>query len=167
MINRWQRGAIFVAFFLLIGLRPAHAQLLLNFNPADQTGSPGDTVLFTATLLNAGTNVLFLNGAGFAGLGEGLTPDISPFFNNSPLFLAGGEQWTGDVFTIAISSSASPGIFFGTFRVLGGTSDTDQAPIASQNFLVAVSAPEPGTMALVLPVLLGGLLVGRRGIRRR
>lgn len=167
MINRWLRGAALLALVCLMSLRPAQAQLLLNFNPANQTGPPGGTVTFNATLINAGTDPLFLNGADFAGLGDGLTVDITPFFNNSPLSLAGGEQWTGDVFNIEISSSASPGVFFGTFRVLGGPNDTDQAPIASQNFLVAVSAPEPGTMALVVPVLFGGLFLGRKGIRRR
>lgn len=32
--------------------------------------------------------------------------------------------------------------------------------------VTGIAAPEPGTIALVLPVLIGGLLVGRKGIRR-
>ena len=62
-----------------------------------------------------------------------------------------------DLFTIAAGLNAAPGTYTGTFELLGGGSLSGSDPLASVDFTLDVtaqegsSAPEPGTLWLLLP----------------
>lgn len=130
---------------------PARAQLNLQIISNTLSGLPGDTLSYTGTLINSGTTELFLNSDLFNLTGTGLTLDDSPFLTNFPLSILGGETFTGSLFTVNIGATP-PGLYNGTFTILGGTTDTDQNPLVTGNFAVTVNAtaPEPASGFLIL-----------------
>src|SRR5579871_2535300 len=131
MQTRWR---VVVAALLLLGMQTAHAQLGFSLNPADQTRTAGMSVVFNGTLTNEGIDTIFLNGTSFNGLAPGLTLDPTPFFNNFPFFLVGGDATTADIFTVTIDNSVPAGSYFGSFSVLGGADPSAQDVLATQNF---------------------------------
>jgi len=160
------RAAVLALLLLLLfAARPARAQLVFTFDQARLGCHRGDTLTFSGTLANTGTQELFLNGDSFNLPGVDLTLDDSPFFANFPLSLAGGESASGQLFTVSIGPGASGGVTTGSFAILGGTTDTDQNELATQSFNVLVSAPEPGALGLLSPF--GAVAVAVLGSRRR
>ena len=125
---------------VLLGMQTAHAQLLFSLNPAGQTGMPGTTLTFNATLINAGASVVFLNGASTIVPGAGLFLDPNPFFNNFPLSLASGESFTKDIFSVSLDPAVLPGDYTGSFTIIGGSDSSALDDLATQNFLVSVQA---------------------------
>jgi hypothetical protein len=132
---------------------PAHAQLTFTINPNSLGGKPGDLLSYNATLTNTGNGELFLNGDTFTLSGADLTLDDTPFFNNFPLSLAGGESASGELFTVSIGSGAAGGAYVGSFTVTGGATDTDLNDLATKSFSVVVSAPEPASGLLILTLV--------------
>jgi hypothetical protein len=161
-MNRKLLVLLAVTLFLM-RTASAQAQLILNLNPAGLSGFPNTTLTFNATLINSGTDTLFLNGAGVSGLPPDLTPDIFPFFLNAPASLLGGDTWTGDILTVGIGANAVANDYVGSLEIVGGLDNTAQDSLASQFFLVTV-VPEPGNLSLLMgtAVLGTGLLVRRR-----
>lgn len=134
---------------------PAHAQMSLVITPTTLAGLPGATLIYQATLSNLGTGEVFLNADTFNLSGANLSLDDSPFFENFPLSMLGGETFTGNLFTVNIGA-ANPGLYNGTFTILGGPTDTANNPLATGNFGVQVnaSAPEPTSGFLILGAVL-------------
>jgi hypothetical protein len=141
---------------------PARAQLLFTLDNPSQAGFPGQTLTFTGTLTNTGTSTVFLFGDTFSLAGVGLTLDDEPFLANAPLSLGSGDIYAGQFFTVEVGIGALPQIAAGAFTILGGPSDTSQNELATQNFQVNVSAPEPASLALFLPGVTAILLSVRR-----
>src|SRR5579883_1474585 len=171
MRREFGRFASGLLLLLLLWPQSAQAQLLLNFNPAGQSGTQGTTLTFNATLENIGTDPIFpvfLNGAEASLTGNGLMLDTSPFFQNAPLSLNSGETWTGDIFTVAIAPTALPGNYTGSFTVVGGPDDMTQNDLLTQNFQVTVlpatSVPAPGAL---VTALVGIMSATAEGLRRR
>src|SRR4051794_21632668 len=88
---------------IFVTQQPAEAQLLFNFNPAGLMGQSGDTLVFNATLTNTGIVPVFLNSDSVSLASSNLQFDDTLFFNNFPLFLAGGDSVTSDIFSVLVS----------------------------------------------------------------
>ena len=155
-------AAVIAAVLLMVPR--ADAQLLFDLNPADRSGFPGAALTFNATLTNSGADAVFLNGDASSLFSSALTLDDTLFFANAPLSLASGESWTGDIFTVSIDSSASPGPHLGSFSAVGGADGAAQDTLATQYFEVD-AVPEPACLQLGALLALGGLAVWR--VRRR
>ena len=161
---------------LTIGLAaaPVHAQLLLGLTPQAQSGTLGDTLLFSGTLSNPTTSEVFLNGESltFDAPVTGLSLDGSAFLNNAPISLSasggGNDTYTDGFFSVFVAPSAAAGTYTGTFAVLGGADGNAQTTVASQRFFVTVTpngAPVPEastTVSLGLLLGLGGLMLHAR-----
>lgn len=133
------------------------ADLIFNFEPALEYGSPGSTVSFSAMLENTGSNTLYLNGDSFNLPGAGLTLDDSKFYNNFPATLTAGQSWTAQIFDVTIDPTTTLADYPGSFAILGGADAVAQGQLANQNFIVRVeTAPVPEASTLLS---LGGLLV--------
>lgn len=132
------------------------------------SGLPGDVITVQGSLLNNDSvNTQYINSDSFV-VAPGFTLDDSPFLSNAPLFLGpGGSTALFDFFTLTISPSQSPGLYSGTFTVVGGAdggAGTAEDNLGTGAFTVNVlGTPEPSTVGM----LLGGaaLLIARR--RRR
>jgi hypothetical protein len=153
-----------VAALCLLGAPRADAQLLFGLNPAGQQGAPGTALTFNATLTNSGAATVWLNGDNSSISSLLLTLDDTPFYTNAPLYLASGDSWTGDIFSVGIDPSTPPGAYFGTFSIVGGADSSAQDILATQNFEVDV-VPEPAFYQLGALLVFGGL--GALRLRRR
>src|SRR5579862_2765415 len=118
----------------------ANAQLVLQLNPAGQTGEPGDAVTYNATLTNNGTTTVFLNGIGFNNLQNLIVPDDSLFFDDWPISLAPGDSITADLFQVALDPSVAYGDYAGSVTISGGADGFASDPVASSDFQVSVGA---------------------------
>lgn len=150
----------------------------VTLSESDVTVTQGTTVVdFNATITNAGTSTIFLNGDNPTTGSSLLSVDDSPFNTNAPLSLAAGAS-TGPIELFAVDI-LSPTIAVGTyggndFSILGGYGSSDAIDLVDSNFSVtvtgaAVAAPEidPATSVGALSLLIGGIMVlrGRRAAR--
>jgi len=159
-----------LTLFTLLALPvTSHAALLFTLDQSALTGQPGNTLMYTGTLMNTGTNTLFLNSDTFSLAASGLTLDDSPFLNNFPLSLSSGQSASGDLFDVSIGSSVPDGFYSGSFTIQGGTQASSFTSLATQTFSAnvassAASAPEPEAQTLML---CGGAVLGFVGTVRR
>jgi hypothetical protein len=132
------------------------------------SGFGGTTVTVDGTITNTGTTEIFLNSENFT-LGSAffVNGDVTNFFLNAPLSLAGGAN-SGLIalFTLDIAPATPGGSYGGNFLdIFGGPGSSDQNLLASTEFTVNVtsgtSVPEPGTLPLVAVelLILGALIV--------
>lgn len=149
--------------------------VLLGFNspafadPVVLDGVIGSTVSFDADIQNPIENVdtLFLNGSSF-------TIDSPLSLNdllmvNFPPSIAAGDEAFGTLFTVDLPVGLTPGLYNGTYLILGGFSPSDQETLAEIDFQInaqpaASPIPEPGTWVLLLTGTgaLGMMMYGRR-----
>lgn len=148
--------------------------VLLGFNspafadPVVLDGVIGSTVSFDADIQNPIENVvpLFLNGSSF-------TIDSPLSLNdllkvNFPSSIAAGGEAFGTLFTVALPVDLTPGLYNGTYLILGGFSPSDQETLAEIDFQInaqpaASPIPEPGTWVLLLTGVgaLGVMMYGK------
>ena len=158
-----------IACFLAAGITAKADSLSIVLDETFQSGLPGDTIAFDATVTNTSSATENLNGDQFVFSSSDLAGDDSPFDDTSvwPLTLGAGDSVSGLLFNVDISPDAALGLDTGTFEILGGHYSTnEQFVIGSANFNVQVT-PEPPTwelMALALMALLGFV---RRNSRQR
>jgi hypothetical protein len=148
--------ALTVAALALAGVvyaSPALADTLdLSFTNPSLTGSAGETLTFNATALAPSSNAapVYLNGDNITFSLPAATTDDSPFLFNFPFSLNPGDSFTGDVFTLPLSSTLAPGIYTGSFEILGGSDGSAYEVLSSTNFQASVIAatPEPDSLLL-------------------
>ena len=148
---------------------------LLGFNspafadPVVLDGVIGSTVSFDADIQNPIENVdtLFLNGSSFTidsplSLNDLLTVNFPPS-------IAAGDEAFGTLFTVDLPVGLTPGLYNGTYIILGGFTPTDQEPLAEIDFQINAQpatspVPEPGTWVLLLTGAgaLGMMMYGKR-----
>lgn len=156
-----------VAGVLLASTEAKADSLSLTITQAYQTGSFGGLLTFDATVTDtAATGTVYLNSDSTT-LSGSLVLDDTPFFDNFPLSLDGGDSYTGELFTVSIPSGVSPGLYPGAFEILGGGPSDFTDVIASANFDVNVITPEPTSLVLLLTGLVMMNLLGFRGVFRR
>ena len=161
--------AALVGAFVVLGPLQARAAIVFDLNPPAQTGSPGDTLVFNATLTNTGPSTVYLNGDAFDAPCAGFSVDDSPYVNSFPVSLASGQSFTGDLFKVNIGPGVAGGVYTGSFTLIGGADGNAQDNLGTDYFDVTVAVnpsltPEPGTVALLVS---GGLTGGASLMRRR
>ena len=124
------------------------AEVSITFNQ-DGTVKAGGSVDFSVTITNTTPSTIFLTGSRGSAPSP-LSIDTTNFGlylqNNAPVSLGPGQSLKNiDAFTIAVGSSALPGLIGGSFGVLGGANESAGDLLGSANFQVSVSvgtAPE-------------------------
>src|SRR6266850_816125 len=144
------------------------ADLTFVLTPAVQSVARSNEVFFTATLSNTSlTDNLFLNDIqiSFDGAGTNyLAADTNTFFANVPGILLPGETYSDVVFAVAISPATSPGDYFGSVTILGGSNIFASVNLGSQAF--QVSSPAISISATVTDAFEFGSLAGAFAISR-
>jgi hypothetical protein len=163
--------ALFVlAATLLLSSRTFADTIDLSLNATAQPGTAGSTVSFVAMVLAPGTNggTVFLNGDSF-NVSSPLILDDSGFFNDFPLSLDPGENFSGTLFSMALPSNLAAGLYTGSFEILGGADSDALDTLGSVDFQVNVApstVPEPESLMLLVAGLPGVALLMQRKWRR-
>lgn len=141
----------------------AQAQIDVQLAPDTLDATAGQTVTYTATLTNTTTDAVYINSDDITFGGPG-TPDDTPFLLNFTGLLDAGQSITFQPFlNLTLDDTAAIGQYFGTFEVLGGSSEDANDLVGSVNFSVATTVPEPSS---IVPLLMGMSLVGLLAHRR-
>jgi hypothetical protein len=137
---------------LLFASSAVAGPLTLTFTSSLLTAGRGQTVTFSATLLNTGSTALFLNGDA-VNIAAPLIADDTKFFLNFPLSLAPSQFVSAPILDVTVPLGSPFGLYPGNFVVLGGATPSEVINIGSATFAVNV-IPEPGTIGS----LVGGWL---------
>ena len=150
-----------IAMFMLAG-SIARADIIITLDAAAQTGSPGDTLIFSGVMSNTGPDTVFLNGADLNLSGNSFTPDSSdPFLANVPVSLDPGQA-TSDIelFDVLINHPFTDPFasYSGSYTLSGGADPAAQDLLTSVDFTVTAqngtsAVPEPSAFALLATAL--------------
>ena len=157
---------LLVASLLLFANSALALPITFSLSSSLLLAEPGQTVTFTGTISEIGGIPTYLNGDAFT---SPLPLDDSPFLLNFPLVLPALRSVTAPVFRVTVPIGAAPGLYVGTFSILGGSSPTTNNVLASQSFAVQANPaqqpiPEPATATLLI---VGATLAGALRARRR
>lgn len=134
---------LFAAIALFIAATgEAAAATTLTFTSSLVYAQAGQIADFEGTVTNTGPSTVFLNGDTVT---SALPFDDTPFLT-APLSLGAGETWTGILFRVLTGPSVVPGLYSGTFNLLGGDDSSASDLLASAPFAVQV-VPEPATLS--------------------
>ena len=152
---------------LLLGGKPAAAQVTLNLQKPFQAGTTGSTFQFFGTITNFGPSAVFLTGDTHSPdpLPAGVTLDDTPFLFNAPSLLSAvgsiGSSYTGEIFDVTLAPGVPPGFFSGLFSLTGGTD-----PVANQfetlntnGFSIAAVPEASTTISFGLLLALSGMVL--------
>lgn len=154
-----------VATALLLSIRPAAAQVVLDLQNPYQIGQVGDTFQFFGTITNRGPATAYLTAAQYTGLPSGVTVDETPFAFNAPSFLTAkgdaGSTYTGDLFDVTVTPGTAPGFYSGLFTLTGGADPlADENSVLNTNGFSVAAVPEASTtvsLSILLTLGIGGL----------
>src|SRR5437867_2544140 len=107
--------------------------LSFSFTSSLLTAAQGQTVTFSATLVNTGATPLFLNGDNVNIAMPLIVNDIKFFFNTPPL-LAPSQSVTAPILDVTVPPATAFGLYAGMFEVLGGVTPSEFTTLASQTF---------------------------------
>jgi hypothetical protein len=163
---------IFINLIALTAMAAAGARagdIVITFDNPNQTGNPGETLEFLATITNTDPDLndapIFLNQDSLnLTLNDATKNDL--FFANAPIDLAPGDSFSGiELFdyTLADPESEPFGLYGGTYGLIGGADGGDgsgQDNLAQADFSVDVEAqtPEPGGFGLFSLATLAAIL---------
>jgi hypothetical protein len=164
--------SMLVMAVLLLVSSPALADSIsLTLSSPAQTGVPGSTLTFGATVSAPIANgaTVFLNGDSFNVDIAGPNPiDDSGFLLNFPLSLDPGGSFSGTLFTVALPANLASGMYDGFFTILGGANSLALDELATVSFQISTpsqsAVPEPGSWVLLASGL-GVLAAGIFGCR--
>ena len=122
-------------------------------DPVVIPGVIGTTVSFPVELDNSDNSVeLFLNGSNFNIDSPLVLDDL--LFANFPASIPAGGVADGILFTVDLPLGLTPGIYNGSYTILGGLTANDFDELATIPFQIDAQAatspvPEPGTLVLL------------------
>jgi len=153
-------STLLMAILLLVSSRAFADMINLTLSNPVQSGVPGSTLSFVATVSAPNTNggAVFLNSDSFD-IDSPLTLDDNPFFGNFPLSLNPGDSATDVLFTVTIPTDAAITDYSGFFAILEGADGGVSDVLASTTFEVN-AVPEPSNVLLVATGLAGLALLG-------
>jgi len=164
------RVLLAMVFGLAVG---CEAATVFNVNiTSPPAGNPGDVLNIFGSLDNNTSSTQYINSDSFTLAGfPGGSVDDSPFLTNAPLFLGpNASSGTFQFLTVTIPNNQAPGIYSGTFDVIGGQdggNGTAMDNLGEGTFSVAVNGvPEPATVLLVAGGLLALVLLRRKAPER-
>ena len=147
--------------------------ITVTLDQPNQTGAPGDTLMFFGVIAStgAGTQFLYSDGLNLSATTGDFTTDDGPFFANSPVSLATGAS-TADIelFDVTIADPFTDAFtsYSGLFTILGGVDgsslDILTDPAISFSVSVQNSAPEPSSSLMILAGFVACAFVRRRSI---
>lgn len=141
----------------------AYASLLITLDQPSQTGSPGDTLIFSGVLSNPDPERTFLNSVNLNLAGSSFTVNyIDQFLNNVPISLGPGESRLSiKLFDVLLNLPFSDpfGPYIGTYTLVGGIDGDSQDVLFSADFTVTAQekggspVPEPSTFLLAMTLI--------------
>ena len=150
----------FLVSFVILGLGAVSARAgIVALDLDTQTGSPGETLVFTGVLSNSDVTTIYLNSAQLNLAGDAFSTDfIDPFNDNVPYSLDPGQSTSSiELFGILVSDPFTDpqGTYGGTYTLLGGIDSSAQDILGSASFSVTVNAPEPSVLGVMTAGLAG------------
>jgi hypothetical protein len=133
--------------------------ITITFDDPNQVGAPGQTLQFFGTITNTSSDTTMADAVYWNSDSFNLSLDSPDYtltddFANTPVYLTGGQS-SGDIelfdITLANPVSDPPGIYLGTYGLIGGMDQGAQTAsdnLAQADFSVDVT-PEPATLALL------------------
>jgi len=130
--------------------------IVLTLNTPSQSAAAGSLLSFQGSFSNAGVPASFINSISLSLVGSpaGFTFDANEFFAAVPLIVDPGFTVAAtNFFSVLIDLSVAPGLYSGSFSVLGGVDEFDENVVATHEFTIQVDAstsqvPEPATLLL-------------------
>ena len=138
-----------IALIVLLPTCAFALPLEITFTSSPLNADPGQTVTFSATVLNTTVSTVFLNGDSLS-INAPLFADDTKFFLNFPISLAGLQSVAAPIFDVTVPPTASSGLYNGHFAILGGGTARDLTTVGSADFVVNVRVPEPASGLLLL-----------------
>ena len=168
---------LLATFFLFQSL--AAGTILFDITPNSKNTPPGGIsnsscmngslmcLLFSGTITPDPFADTYINDIqiSFLPTSVGLTHNSNLFFSAVPgLLFSTDPAYTGFIFEIDVSPAIFPGLYLGTAVLVGGTGGPgDTNPLATANFSILVTAPEPASASMI--VLGWAVLAGIRKFR--
>jgi hypothetical protein len=147
--------------------------ITLTLDQPNQSGAPGDTLMFFGVIANTSAETEFLNSdsLNLTATSGDFTTDDGPFFANSPVSLASSAS-TADIelFDVTIANPFIDAFtsYSGLFTILGGvdgsSSDILTDPATAFSVPAQSAAPEPSSSLLILAGFVACAFVRRRSI---
>jgi hypothetical protein len=154
--------ALCLIVLLALSVAASQASILIAFDNPFQIGKPGNTLTFTGVVSNGGSGTVFLNSDTLNLLGGNFAVN-DLFFSNVPISLDPGQSsGTIDLFEVHVSDPFpdAPGLYTGTYSVLGGVDFNAQVVVGQSDFSVTVNpVPEPASMPLVTGALVASMCI--------
>src|SRR5262249_46094466 len=155
---------ILVAALVLMASTVSATPITLFFASSLLSASPGATVTFTGTVTETGGTTTFLLGD-VVSVAPPLVEDDTPFLNNFPIQLNGNQSFTDAILSVSVPLATAPGLYAGTFAILGGVGTLASAPFAVNVTTTTAATPEPATLSLLGLGVAG--LIAKRARRRQ
>jgi len=150
---------LFIVAFAAMAASVAHADAMTTFDDPNQNGAPGSTLQFFGTILNSGSDAIFLNGDELNLAAPSTDFTITDlFFANAPLSLGAGDS-SGliELFDVTVNNPFPdlPTTYTGSWTMTGGADGNAQDILDQESFSVTVTpepqaTPEPQTSLLLL-----------------
>ena len=173
-MKRYFLSISYIAYLVILAGAAQASIIQVDLTASSQSGNPGDTLAFFATITNLSTtDTIYFNGASATAASSSLSIDISPYLIFAPISLAPEQTSSPFEFVdVTIDPAAAPGAYNGSIvSVLGGAdggTSTLFDDLADPSFDVFVNdtttaAPEPATGWLIS----GAICLMAAGIDRR
>ncbi len=161
------RHLLTLAVFGVLLAPQSRAGVLMTMLNPNVSAAPGSTVTFKATISNGEGYELFLNNSAVNIVGSSFT--YNDLFAFLPISIGDGLS-SGPVDLVEVTLSMPlldpPGIYAGTYTLLGGPDFFTQNVLATGDFTITIGdVPEPGTWVLLASAVPVFALLNRR--RRR
>jgi hypothetical protein len=173
--NLWKTIFVLAGYLLVTG-SVVHADTLdVSLTQATLSVVQGTTlVAFDAVVSNPSSSVetIYLNGDSTTTSSSLVSVDDAPFFANSPFFLdVGTASGPFEIFDVLLDPSLGPGVYTGTFSILGGGDGGIFDDVGDANFTIEITAPvatpEPTTLLMLGTGLLSLACLRRYGASTR